>query len=121
MVAVEVGDADTRDVAGRDAGVLHLPLGALARVEEESVGAVPPQQISVVVPAPGRHLASRAENHESRALTSTTPEKVATPGASARTQTGWTGPEPRGSDGCLVFAAPLPHGLDVSSTVKDSG
>ena len=48
---------------GRDPGVDHLPLGALARVEEQAL-AVPAQQVAVVVAGPGGHLAGGAEDDE---------------------------------------------------------
>ena len=36
VVAVEVGQDDVRDLGGGDAGVGHLPLRALAGVEEDA-------------------------------------------------------------------------------------
>jgi hypothetical protein len=60
VVAVEVGDTDARDVGGADARQLHLPLRALAGVEEEPL-AVPAQQVPVVVALAGRSLARRPQ------------------------------------------------------------
>lgn len=63
MVAVEVCDADPVDVVGCDPSPQHLPLGALAGVEEDAL-AVPAQQIAVVVSVPGGNLAGGAEHHQ---------------------------------------------------------
>ena len=63
MVTVEMGDADPVDVVRGDAGPQHLPLGALARVEQDAL-AVPAQQIAVVVAVPGGHLARGAQHHQ---------------------------------------------------------
>ncbi len=63
VVAVEVRDEQAGDVGGGDAGVGHLPLGALAGVDEQAL-AVPAQQVAVVVALAGRHLARRPEHDE---------------------------------------------------------
>jgi len=63
VIPVEMGDADPGDLAHRDPGEDHLPLGALTRVEQQPL-AVPAQQVAVVVTAAGRRLARRAKNHQ---------------------------------------------------------
>jgi hypothetical protein len=63
VVAVEVGDADPVDLAGPHARQQHLPLGALARVEQQAL-AVPPQQVTVVVAGPRGRLARGPEDHQ---------------------------------------------------------
>ena len=63
VVAVEMGDADAGDGRRSHAGQQHLPLGALARVEQHALG-VPPQQVAVVVAVAGGGLAGRPEHHE---------------------------------------------------------
>ncbi len=63
VVPVEMGDADGPDPGGRHARPDHLALSAFAWVEED-VGAVPAQQVAVVVAVPGGRLAGRAEGHE---------------------------------------------------------
>src|SRR3954451_22215327 len=63
MVAVDMGEADTRDLRGRHTRLDHLPLRAFARVEEQAF-AVPAQQVPVVVPGPGRDLGGGAEDNE---------------------------------------------------------
>ena len=63
VVAVGVGEAHPGHGARRDVGERHLPLGALARVEQEAL-AVPAQQVAVVVAGPGRHLRRGAQDHE---------------------------------------------------------
>jgi hypothetical protein len=60
VVAVEVGDADVRDLRGRQAGQQHLPLRPLAGVEEDAQF-VPLQEDGVVIARPRRHLAGGAE------------------------------------------------------------
>ena len=63
MIAVQVGDADAGDLAGRDPGEQHLPLGSLARVEQQAL-VVPAQEVAVVIAAAGGRLARRAENNQ---------------------------------------------------------
>ena len=63
MVTVEVGDADVADRPGRAAGQKHLTLGALSRVDQDGP-AVPPQEVTVVVPVAGRSLTGRPEHDE---------------------------------------------------------
>ena len=63
VVPVKVGDADAGDLAGRDPGEQHLPLGSLARVEQQAL-VVPAQEVPVVIAATGGRLARRAENHQ---------------------------------------------------------
>jgi hypothetical protein len=63
MVAVEVRNEDARDLRDRDASVDHLPLRALARVEQQPF-VVPAQQVTVVIAVPGGHLAARAEDDQ---------------------------------------------------------
>ena len=63
VVTVEVRDADMRDFAGLDPGQQHLTLGSLAGVEQQP-GAVPPQQIAIVVAVPGGRLACGAQHHQ---------------------------------------------------------
>ncbi|GAB2744317.1 hypothetical protein GCM10027038_47720 [Arthrobacter bambusae] len=60
---MDMGNADTRDLAGRDASLDHLPLGAFSRIEEQAL-AIPMEHVSVVVARPGRDLGGGAENHE---------------------------------------------------------
>jgi hypothetical protein len=55
VVAVDMREADTRDLAGRNSCQKHLPLGALPGVEEQAL-ATPQQQISIVVAGPGGDL-----------------------------------------------------------------
>jgi hypothetical protein len=64
MVAVKMRDKDFRDARGRDVGEDHLPLRALARVEQKSL-AVPAQKIPVVIALARRHLAARPERDKS--------------------------------------------------------
>jgi len=63
VVPVEVGEADAGDLVRGDTGEEHLPLGALARIEEDALP-VPEQYVAVVVPRPGGHLGGGAEDHE---------------------------------------------------------
>ena len=61
VVAVEMREADPGDVGDGHAGQGHLPLTALARVEEQAL-AVPPDQVAVVAARLRRHLARGAEH-----------------------------------------------------------
>ena len=63
VVAVEVGEADAVHVRAREARHQQLPLGALARIEQDVVP-VPPQQVPVVVAVPGRRLTRRTQDHQ---------------------------------------------------------
>ena len=63
VIPVEMGDADPGDLAHRDPGEDHLPLGALTRVEQQPL-AVPAQQVAIVVAAAGGCLARRAQHHQ---------------------------------------------------------
>jgi hypothetical protein len=63
VVAVEVGDADAGDLVRGDAGEQHLPLGALARVEQQA-RVVPAQEVPVVIAGAGRRLARGAEDDQ---------------------------------------------------------
>ena len=63
VITVEVGDADAGDLARRDPGEQHLPLGSLARVEQQAL-AVPAQQVAVVAAAARGRLARRAKDHK---------------------------------------------------------
>lgn len=63
VVAMDVGEADTGDLGGRNPGEHHLALCALAGVEEQAL-TVPQQQIAVVVTGPGGDLGGGAEDHE---------------------------------------------------------
>jgi hypothetical protein len=63
VIAVEVREADPVDLRGGDAGEQHLPLGALARVEENALG-VPLQEVAIVVAGPGGRLARRPQHHQ---------------------------------------------------------
>lgn len=97
MVAVEVRDADAVQVVGRDTGAHHLPLGALAGVEEDAL-AVPAQHVAVVVTVPGRHLARGAQDDQF------TYGQLAYPGGQLR-------PRPPRTCACAwktVWPAPLP-------------
>jgi hypothetical protein len=55
VIAVDMREADARDLGRRHAGMDHLPLGAFARIKEHAL-AVPKQQIAVMVPCAGRDL-----------------------------------------------------------------
>ena len=79
VIAVEVGDADAGDLGGSDPGEQHLPLGPLAWVKQPSL-AIPPQQVAVVVAAPGRCLARRTQNHQFAVRHSTRPYATHTVG-----------------------------------------
>ena len=63
VVAVEVREADPADLAGGDTGEQHLPLGALAGVEQDPLG-VPAQEVAVMVAGPGGRLARRPQHHQ---------------------------------------------------------
>ena len=63
VVAVQVRQADAGDAGRADSRVGHLPLGALARIEEQPL-AVPPEEVTVVVAGPGGNLGGGAEDHE---------------------------------------------------------
>src|SRR5207302_9042114 len=63
VVAVDMRDADARDLAGRGTCLDHLPLGGFSRVEEQAL-AIPMEHISVMVAGPGRNLGGSAENNE---------------------------------------------------------
>jgi hypothetical protein len=63
VVPVEVRDEQAGDVGGGDPCMGHLPLGALAGVDEQAL-AVPAQQVPVVVALAGRDLARRPEHDQ---------------------------------------------------------
>jgi hypothetical protein len=63
VVAVRVGDRHVVDRRGRDAGAGQLPLGALARVEQDPEP-VPAEQVAVVVAFAGRDLAGGPEHDQ---------------------------------------------------------
>src|ERR1700676_172321 len=63
VVTVEVGYADVADRPRGAAGQQHLALGALSRVDEDG-SPVPPQEVPIVVPIPGRSLAGRSEHDQ---------------------------------------------------------
>jgi hypothetical protein len=63
VVPVHVGEADPRDLSGRNTGVDHLALGPLTRIKQDAL-AVEPQQVAVVVAGPGRDLGGCAEHHQ---------------------------------------------------------
>jgi methylated-DNA-[protein]-cysteine S-methyltransferase len=60
---MKVSDAQPGEVVRAHPRVQHLPLGALARIEQEAL-AVPPQQISVVVADSGGDRAGGSEDDE---------------------------------------------------------
>jgi len=63
VVTVNMRQADPRDPAGRNAGVDHLPLGALAGIEEQAL-TVPKKQVTVVIALPRRHLRGGTEDYQ---------------------------------------------------------
>lgn len=63
VVAVEVGHRDAGDIGDRNPRVRHLPLRALAGIEEQALLA-PSEQVPIVVALFGRHLARGAEDDE---------------------------------------------------------
>ncbi len=63
MITVHVGDADARDLRGRDPGVNHLALRPLAGIEKQAL-AIPAQHIAVVVTGPCGDLGGCAEGNE---------------------------------------------------------
>ena len=83
VVAVQVGQADDADAARRDAGEGHLPLGALAGVEQDAGGA-PAQEVAGVVALRRGHEAAGAQGgelapaHSSRPLTAVPSPRRAT-------------------------------------------
>jgi len=63
VVAVEVRDADLRDLGHGALGIDHLPLCSFTRIEQEPV-LVPPQQVAVVVPVTGGDLTGGPEGDD---------------------------------------------------------
>jgi hypothetical protein len=63
VVAVQVGQTDPGDAAGRDPGEAELALGALAGVEEDAL-AIPAQEVAVVVPGASGYLAGCAQDDQ---------------------------------------------------------
>src|SRR5689334_13286781 len=63
MIAVEVGDADPGDLVRGDAGEQHLPLRALARVEQQPL-VVPAQEVPVVIARAGGCLTCGTEDDQ---------------------------------------------------------
>jgi hypothetical protein len=63
VIPVKVRDADVGDLARADPGEQHLPLGSLARVEQDPL-AIPAQQVPIVVTAAGGRLTGRAKYYQ---------------------------------------------------------
>ena len=63
VIAMEMGDEYLRDLGHRHAGHDHLPLGALAGVEEITLF-IKADHIAVLVPGAAGHLACRSQDDE---------------------------------------------------------
>lgn len=63
MVAVDMGDADARDLRGGNIRPDHLALRAVSRVEQDAL-IVPTEEVAVVVACARRDLGGGTENHE---------------------------------------------------------